>query len=64
MARLNKKEREIYTQVINEWTAKDPEVSGLRIVFEIRSCHGLRRHTQRQQFTIVKRMMKNKKRRT
>lgn len=57
-ARLNKKEREIFEQVIKEWRQKDKNVSPLRIVFEVRSRYNLRRHTMHQMVAIARRIMK------
>lgn len=56
--RLNKKEKEVYIQVIKEWLAKDKDVSDLRIVWDLRTSHRQLRHHQTKQWGFVKRMRK------
>ena len=55
-ARLNKKEKEIYEQVIKEELKKGS--NPLRITWEIRITHGQRRHTMHEVTRIVRRMIK------
>lgn len=56
---LNKEEKKIYAQVIRKWyKIEGEELSISRILFELHTQHGLRRHSVPEQGRLAKAMLK------